>query len=181
MKTKRSLVRPSRNPLLKRALCCRAGVFCLFGIMVLAMSAGQAKAAGLFGRCGAPCVAAPVCPSFCTGQTILMPQIVFETDVVGKITFGNVWALLVDGKFGPGLPPAEPFPIPVHTGDVRVDVQAALEKLSPKLREVLVLAVHQGLAYEDIAAVLRIPVGTVKSRVFNALSVLKETFHEDPS
>src|SRR3954467_12884163 len=31
-------------------------------------------------------------------------------DLVGKITFGNVWALLVDGKFGPGLPPAEPFP-----------------------------------------------------------------------
>jgi citrate synthase len=42
-----------------------------------------------------------------------------------------VWALLVDGKFGPGLPPAEPFPIPVHTGDVRVDVQAALAMLSP--------------------------------------------------
>jgi citrate synthase len=52
-------------------------------------------------------------------------------DLVGKITFGNVWALLVDGKFGPGLPPAEPFPIPVHTGDVRVDVQAALAMLSP--------------------------------------------------
>src|SRR4051812_38646121 len=52
-------------------------------------------------------------------------------DLVGKITFGNVWALLVDGKFGPGLPPAEPFPIPVHTGDVRVDVQAALAMLTP--------------------------------------------------
>jgi citrate synthase len=53
------------------------------------------------------------------------------TDLVGSVTFGNVWALLVDGKFGPGLPPAEPFPIPVHTGDVRVDVQAALAMLSP--------------------------------------------------
>src|ERR1700709_178638 len=42
-------------------------------------------------------------------------------DLVGSVTFGNVWALLVDGKFGPGLPPAEPFPIPVHTGDGRVD------------------------------------------------------------
>src|SRR5690349_2064016 len=52
-------------------------------------------------------------------------------DLVGKVTFGNVWALLVDGKFGPGLPPAEPFPIPVHTGDVRVDVQAALAMLAP--------------------------------------------------
>ena len=52
-------------------------------------------------------------------------------DLVGSVTFGNIWALLVDGKFGPGLPPAEPFPIPVHTGDVRVDVQAALAMLSP--------------------------------------------------
>jgi len=52
-------------------------------------------------------------------------------DLVGHVTFGNVWALLVDGKFGPGLPPAEPFPIPVHTGDVRVDMQAALAMLSP--------------------------------------------------
>ena len=52
-------------------------------------------------------------------------------DLVGTVTFGNVWALLVDGKFGSGLPPAEPFPIPVHTGDVRVDVQAALAMLSP--------------------------------------------------
>ena len=61
----------------------------------------------------------------------------------------------------------------------KLDVQAALEKLSPKLREVLVLAVHQGLAYDEIAEVLRIPVGTVKSRVFNALSALKEMFREN--
>lgn len=51
--------------------------------------------------------------------------------LVGKSTFGHVWALLVDGRFGPGLPPAEPFPIPVHSGDVRVDVQAALAMLAP--------------------------------------------------
>jgi citrate synthase len=52
-------------------------------------------------------------------------------DLVGKVTFGDVWALLVDGRFGKSLPPAEPFPIPVHTGDVRVDVQAALAMLAP--------------------------------------------------
>ncbi len=52
-------------------------------------------------------------------------------DLAGKVTFGNVWALLVDGRFGEGLPPAEPFPLPVHTGDVRVDVQAALAMLAP--------------------------------------------------
>ena len=61
-----------------------------------------------------------------------------------------------------------------------LDVQAALDKLSPKLRETLVLAVHQGLAYDEIAAVLRIPVGTVKSRVSNALAALKEMFDAHP-
>ena len=47
-------------------------------------------------------------------------------DLVGRVSFGNVWGLLVDNEFNPGLPPAEPFPLPVHTGDVRVDVQSAL-------------------------------------------------------
>jgi citrate synthase len=52
-------------------------------------------------------------------------------ELAGRVTFGDVWALLVDGRFGPGLPPAEPFPIPVHSGDVRVDVQAGLAMLAP--------------------------------------------------
>src|SRR5690606_39307126 len=47
------------------------------------------------------------------------------------VTFGDVWALLVDGEFGRGLHPAEPFPLPIHTGDVRVDVQAGLAMLAP--------------------------------------------------
>ena len=52
-------------------------------------------------------------------------------DLVGRVTFGNVWGLLVDDEFNPGLPPAEPFLIPVHTGDVRVDVQSAIAMLTP--------------------------------------------------
>ncbi len=52
-------------------------------------------------------------------------------DLAGHVTFGDVWALLTDGRFGHSLPPAEPFPLPVHTGDVRVDVQAALAMLAP--------------------------------------------------
>ncbi|MBD0863936.1 citrate synthase 2 [Gordonia sp. zg691] len=54
-----------------------------------------------------------------------------EDLVENKVTFADVWALLVDGQFGNGLPPAEPFPLPIHTGDVRVDVQAALAMLAP--------------------------------------------------
>jgi citrate synthase len=52
-------------------------------------------------------------------------------DLAGHVTFGDVWALLTDGRFGHGLPPAEPFPLPVHSGDARVDVQAALAMLAP--------------------------------------------------
>ena len=54
-----------------------------------------------------------------------------EELVNGHVTFGDVWALLVDGRFGHGLPPAEPFPMPIHSGDVRVDVQAGLAMLAP--------------------------------------------------
>ena len=52
-------------------------------------------------------------------------------DLVGRVSFGNVWGLLVDNEFNPGLPPAEPFPIPIHSGDVRVDVQSAIAMLAP--------------------------------------------------
>lgn len=52
-------------------------------------------------------------------------------DLVGRVSFGQVWGLLVDNEFDPGLPPAEPFPLPVHSGDVRVDVQSALAQLAP--------------------------------------------------
>ena len=52
-------------------------------------------------------------------------------ELARHVTFGEVWGLLVDGRFGAGLPPAERFPLPVRTGDVRVDVQSALAMLAP--------------------------------------------------
>jgi citrate synthase len=51
--------------------------------------------------------------------------------LVGHVPFENIWGLLVDGTYQPGLPPAEAYNIPVHTGDVRVDVQAAIAMLAP--------------------------------------------------
>ncbi|CAA9524065.1 MAG: Citrate synthase (si), partial [uncultured Solirubrobacteraceae bacterium] len=53
-------------------------------------------------------------------------------DLVGKVPYEKVWGLLVDGTFEPGLPPAEPWPLYVRTGDPRVDVQAALAMLAPE-------------------------------------------------
>jgi citrate synthase len=52
-------------------------------------------------------------------------------DIVGRVPFENIWGLLIDGSYDPGLPPAEPYNIAVHTGDIRVDVQAAVAMLAP--------------------------------------------------
>ncbi|MBM4634015.1 citrate synthase [Rhodococcus hoagii] len=73
-------------------------------------------------------------------------------DLVGRrVTFGNVWALLVDGEFGRGLPPAEPFPLPIHTGDVRVDVQAGLAMLAPIWGYQPLLDIDDETARENLA------------------------------
>lgn len=73
-------------------------------------------------------------------------------DLVGnRVTFGDVWALLVDGEFGHGLPPAEPFPLPVHTGDVRVDVQAGLAMLAPIWGYQPLLDIDEATARENLA------------------------------
>jgi RNA polymerase sigma-70 factor, ECF subfamily len=44
-------------------------------------------------------------------------------------------------------------------------LQAALDKLSPDMREAVILRDFQDLDYEEIAQVLGVPQGTVKSRI----------------
>jgi citrate synthase len=72
-------------------------------------------------------------------------------DLVGKYDYGRVWGLLVDGTFEPGLPPAEPFPIPVHSGDIRVDVQSALAMLAPFWGFEQILDIPDTQVREDLA------------------------------
>jgi citrate synthase len=72
-------------------------------------------------------------------------------DLVGKVSFGQVWGLLVDNEFGPGLPPAEPFPLPVHTGDIRVNAQSALAQLAPVWGFKPLLDITPEQAREDLA------------------------------
>ena len=54
-------------------------------------------------------------------------------DLVGHVSFGNVWGLLVDDSFAPGLPKAPELELPIRSGDVRADVQASIALLAPKL------------------------------------------------
>jgi RNA polymerase sigma-70 factor (ECF subfamily) len=54
------------------------------------------------------------------------------------------------------------------------DVRRAVARLPDGLRDVVELGVFQDLPYAEIGEILKIPVGTVKSRMFNALRKLKE-------
>ena len=53
-------------------------------------------------------------------------------ELVGVVPYEQVWGLLVDGNFHPGLPPAEPHTLTVRSADHRVDVQSALAMLAPE-------------------------------------------------
>lgn len=52
-------------------------------------------------------------------------------------------------------------------------IQLALAELPEKLRATLILHDIEGLPYEEIAQVVRCPLGTVKSRLFNARMQLR--------
>jgi len=53
-------------------------------------------------------------------------------------------------------------------------VRQSVARLPETLRETLILAYHQDLKYREIAEILKIPVGTVKSRLHAALAKLQQ-------
>lgn len=58
-------------------------------------------------------------------------------------------------------------------------VAAALESLSDRDREVLVLKEFEGLRYREIAEILGVPIGTVMSRLYSARRRLAAALEED--
>lgn len=77
--------------------------------------------------------------------------------------------------------PLEKFAAPANPssgmqGDL--DLVRALAALPAGLRQVVELAVYQELPYAEVAEILAIPVGTVKSRMFNALAKLRALLKE---
>jgi len=53
----------------------------------------------------------------------------------------------------------------VHSRETRETIHRALQKLSPDLREAVILRDLQDMDYREIATVLKVPEGTVKSRI----------------
>lgn len=62
--------------------------------------------------------------------------------------------------------------------DLKMDIEEAIQKLSPKLREVVILRELNQLDYKEIAEILDVEMGTVKSRLSRARRQLREFLGE---
>jgi citrate synthase len=72
-------------------------------------------------------------------------------DLVGAYPFEQVWGLLVDGSFEPGMPRAERIELQDPSGSVMADLQAGLATLGPKwqLRQLVDISAEE--ARDDLA------------------------------
>ncbi|WP_051208475.1 RNA polymerase sigma factor SigE [Propionicicella superfundia] len=69
----------------------------------------------------------------------------------------------------------------VHDADLDHDIAAALGHLNPQVRAAVVLCDIEGLSYEEVAAVLDVKIGTVRSRIHRGRSQLREALaHRAP-
>jgi RNA polymerase sigma-70 factor, ECF subfamily len=76
----------------------------------------------------------------------------------------------------------DPGPVEVLQNEERKAlIRATVENLPDFLRQVVILAYYQGLKYKDIADIMSIPVGTVKSRLHTALCKLAEAWAVEPA
>jgi RNA polymerase sigma-70 factor (ECF subfamily) len=66
----------------------------------------------------------------------------------------------------------------VLTDEIRSTVNAAIDALPEDLRTAIVLRELEGLSYEEIAATMECPVGTVRSRIFRAREAIDRRLRE---
>ena len=63
----------------------------------------------------------------------------------------------------------------LHPLELNLAVESALRRLSGDQREAVLLKIYQGFKFEEMAEILSCPVSTVKSRLYTALDLLKDT------
>ncbi len=87
-----------------------------------------------------------------------------------KSSFGDSEDSMINHLAGNGSTPDERA-ISNETGS---RVRAAVQELSAPTQQLIQLAFYEGMKYSDIADILQIPLGTVKSRVFTAIRKLNQ-------
>lgn len=88
-----------------------------------------------------------------------------------------------DQEIDTNLRMADPAPQPqdeVETRELGDAIQVALQKLDPKYRAVTALVDVEGFSYEEAADILKVPVGTVKSRLARARLALRASLGRFP-
>jgi RNA polymerase sigma-70 factor (ECF subfamily) len=65
-------------------------------------------------------------------------------------------------------------------GDLRIGLRQALAQTSPEQREAIEMAYFNGLTYEETAARLALPLGTLKSRIRLGLRVMRQAMSQAP-
>jgi RNA polymerase sigma-70 factor (ECF subfamily) len=89
----------------------------------------------------------------------------FSLDAVDEETGGQ----------GISFPDLKPLPDEdLNAAEIRSRIAEALEKIPARYREAVILRDVEGLSYEEVGEILRIPGGTVRSRINRARLMLKE-------
>jgi RNA polymerase sigma-70 factor (ECF subfamily) len=68
---------------------------------------------------------------------------------------------------------------PVFREEDAVRIHRALETLRPAQREILTLCFLEDLSHQEIAGILGLPPGTVKSRIYYAKQALRQELETD--
>jgi len=84
---------------------------------------------------------------------------------------------LMDDDTGIGFEPAGQDPTPLEqlmTGELSVRMSSFLDRIPAVYREVLTLRFHEDLALEEMAQLIKVPLSTIKSRLYRGLESLKK-------
>ena len=93
----------------------------------------------------------------------------FDLDAQSPDESYDMQARLKDSETPEGL---------VLTDEIRSTVNSAIDALPEDLRTAIVLRELEGLSYEEIAAAMGCPVGTVRSRIFRAREAIDRRLRE---
>lgn len=126
------------------------------------------------------------CPDAATAGDLLQEtflQVVRQPDQLAKVAMPRAWLFAIARNLlarhyrqqRDPQPIAQLWYEPAEKQDSRLAVmREAIQNLSPELRDTLELRLEQELSYEEIAHVLGVPVGTVRSRLHNAVRQLRD-------